>query len=402
MGALRTLRHWAWLSADRAAGRARVLLAINLVLAAAGVAAARRTDMPPVSVDFVSFYAAGALARAGAPAAAYDRAAHAREETSVIGAGRPYQFFFYPPVYLPLCAGLAALPYPAAFAAFEGVTGAAFLLVARAIAGPAARAAWLWPVLAFPAVFWTVGLGQNAFLTAALLGGATLLADRRPVLAGMLMGALCYKPHLALLIPVALVAGGRWRSFIAAGSTAAGLVAVSWLLYGDGTWQAYIGSFLASGGTYGSGRVSFAGMVSPFGAARLAGLPLHAALAVQGAFTLIAALTVAWIWRTSRSPAVRAAALLSGTMLSLPVLLLYDQLITLLAITWLAREGFLPWEKLTLAAAYLLPMLTLPLAALLDLPIAPLPAVLVLGVCVVRLRCGKTAPCSPSRPNALT
>jgi alpha-1,2-mannosyltransferase len=53
--------------------------------------------------------------------------------------------------------------------------------------------------LAFPAVFWTLGLGQNAFLTATLFGGFTLLLDRRPIAAGILLGLLCYKMCKVLL-----------------------------------------------------------------------------------------------------------------------------------------------------------------------------------------------------------
>jgi hypothetical protein len=77
-------------------------------------------------------------------------------------------------------------------------------------------------------------------------------------------------------------------------------------------------------------------------------------------------------------------------MIALPVVLLYDQLITLVALTWLAREGrgsgFLPWEKLALVGAFLLPMVGFPLSMMLELPVAPLPAVVLLALCVVRTR----------------
>ena len=63
------------------------------------------------SGDFVSLYAAGKLVLAGTPWLAYDQAAHELAEQAVHGAGAPYQFFFYPPVYLPICAVLATLPY---------------------------------------------------------------------------------------------------------------------------------------------------------------------------------------------------------------------------------------------------------------------------------------------------
>ena len=40
--------------------------------------------------------------------------------------------------------------------------------------------------LAYPAVLINIGHGQNGFLTAALLGGALIILDRRPILAGIL------------------------------------------------------------------------------------------------------------------------------------------------------------------------------------------------------------------------
>ena len=195
---------------------------------------------PPTSTDFVSFYAAGKLALAGTPALAYDQAAHAAAEVAATAPGIEYQFFFYPPVYLLLCAPLALLPYLAAFVVFQAATLAAWLLVMRRVILTMQGWAWCVPVLAYPAVFWTLGLGQNAFLTAALLGGTTLLLDKRPVLAGVLLGLLCYKPHLALLAPVALAAGGRWRSFAAAAATVAAVVGLSVALFGLDTWRAYL------------------------------------------------------------------------------------------------------------------------------------------------------------------
>src|SRR5439155_25718548 len=173
----------------------------------------------PTPTDFVSFYAAGALADAGTPSLAYDHAAHLAAEERVVGAGIQYQFFNYPPVFLLLCAALAPLPYLVAFVLFEAATLVLYLFVATRILGERSGTAVV-ALLAFPIVFWNLGLGQNAFLTAALFGAATLLIDRRPVVAGLLFGAVCYKPQFGLLVPLALAAGGYRRAFIAAGATA--------------------------------------------------------------------------------------------------------------------------------------------------------------------------------------
>jgi alpha-1,2-mannosyltransferase len=389
LGWIEQLRAGQWMRADTVVRLARVLLVINLILAGWAVAALQRIEpgAQPVSSDFVSFYAAGTLALDGRPAGAYDVATHQQAEAEAAGPGRGYQFFFYPPPYLILCSALATLPYRVAFAVFEAATLSLFLLAMHRLCSQVSWRVWLWPVSAFTPLFWTIGLGQNAFLTAALLAGATLLADRRPTLAGVLFGALCLKPHFGLLVPVALVAGGRWRSVVAAGGTVAGLVIASWLLYGWSSWEAYLRAFIGSGETYGSGRIAFAGMVSPFGAARLAGAPIDVALVLQGVMTLAAAITVGWIWRCSHRQAVRSAALLAGTMVALPVILLYDQMTTLVALAWLACEvrlfGPLPWEKLVLAAAYLLPLIGFPFSLIWNLPLAPLPAAMLLALCAV-------------------
>ena len=45
-------------------------------------------------------------------------------------------------------------------------------------------------------------VGQNGFLTAALIGGTLYLIPIRPVLAGICLGLLTYKPQYGLLFPM--------------------------------------------------------------------------------------------------------------------------------------------------------------------------------------------------------
>ena len=47
------------------------------------------------------------------------------------------------------------------------------------------------------------------------MGLALVLLDARPVLAGVLFGLLAYKPQFGLLIPLVLIATGRWKTFAA-------------------------------------------------------------------------------------------------------------------------------------------------------------------------------------------
>ena len=115
---------------------AAALLALELAGFAFFVAGTHGWITPlrrPVSTDFVSFYAAGRLADAGTPALVYDQAAHYAAEQAATEPGIAYNYFYYPPVFLLLCAVLARLPYLAAFVAFQAATLVPSLLVVRRI-----------------------------------------------------------------------------------------------------------------------------------------------------------------------------------------------------------------------------------------------------------------------------
>ncbi len=348
----------------------------------------------PTSTDFVSFYAAGKLADAGTPALAYDRAAHYAAEERATAPGITYNFFYYPPVFLLLCAALARLPYLIAFVVFEATTLGLYLLVVRRILGERG-CALLAPILAFPPVLWTIGLGQNGFLTAGLFGAATLLVDRRPRVAGVLFGALCVKPHFALLVPLALAAGGRWRAFAAALASAAGLCLLSLAIFGWQTWRAFFMAIAASHTVYVSGRIPFGGFVTPFGAARLLGFTPSASYALQAAATLAAAVLVAWVWRRNPPLPIRAASLVSATLVAVPLALFYDLVLAGVAGAWLLRsegEYRLPdWGKLVLVGLYVLSLNPRGIAMAWRLPIGPLIAVALAAlVATIALR-GKSA-----------
>jgi hypothetical protein len=375
-----------------------VLLAVELALFLFVVAGTHGLIVPlkkPTSTDFVSFYAAGSLADAGTPQLAYDRSAHYAAEERASEKGITYNFFYYPPVFLMLCAVLARMPYLVAFVTFEAVTLGFYLLVAtrilRSRGGLAATD--LIALIAFPPVLWTIGIGQNAFLTAALFGAATVFVDRRPVTAGLLFGGLCYKPHFAVLVPVALAAGRHWRALAAFIVSGLGLAAVSLFWFGWPTWQAFLIAAAASPGVYQSGRVAFAGFVTPFGAVLLLGGKPAAAYAVQAAAALSAAVLVAVVWRRRGSLPVRAAVLAAATLVAVPLAIFYDLMLASIAGLWLLRadgESGLPvWVKWTLAGLYALSLNPRALAETWHLPAGLLASLaLIVVVAVVARREG--------------
>ena len=384
------LRSGEWWTSSRVRTFAIILLVLEITIFSFLVAGTHGWIVPldkPNTTDFVSFYAAGTLANAGAPALAYDQTAHLAAEEALVGQGIQYQFFNYPPVYQALFMSFARLPYLMSFVLFEVATLLLYLGVARRVLddyGPTALLA----LIAFPAVWWNIGLGQNAFLTAALFGAATLFVDRRPVLAGVCFGALCYKPHFALLVPLALAVGGHWRAFFAAAGSAAALMLGSLALLGWETWHGFLLTAGASHSVYKSGRILFGGMVSPFGAVRLIGGSVTLAYAVQAVFTVVAVAVVTVVWRRGGSLPVRSAVLASATLVAIPLALLYDLMLGTIAACWLLRGGqktaMQGWEKTALAILYAALLDSRGLAEQFSLPVTTMAALGLFGLATHR------------------
>ena len=164
----------------------------------------------PVGYDFMAFWSGGRMALDGAAADAYNPLKIIEAHRLAIPQVETLYLWHYPPPYFLAVAPLGAMPYLLALAAFLGLSLWIWAPVSRA-AAPDPRA--LWAIIALPAGLICLIHGQNGFLTAALVGGALLLLDKRPWLAGALIGLLVIKPHLAVLFPIALIASGRWRPY---------------------------------------------------------------------------------------------------------------------------------------------------------------------------------------------
>jgi len=346
-----------WLTRERV--RAYTLIVIVVELLGLGIVAGRTYGLflpvdPPTSLDYMSFQAAGTLADSGLAASAYNEKILGQTEKDLYGDQRiPLFGFYYPPVFALLCALLALLPFTLSYLVFMAATALAYFVVLRGtIRDPLILAA----LATFPAVFFTAIVGQNAFLTTALLGGGLLLLDRRPILAGILFGAMCYKPHFLILVPVALIAGAHWRALLAAAVTGAVLTGLSLALFGWGAWLAFLTNILFAQSVFESGRVGFHYLVSIYGAVRLIGGGNAVALGLQALATIGAAAAVGIVWYRQPEPAIRAAMLIAGTLVAVPVILFYDLLPATVALAWLIddtrRRGWLPWEKLIICAMW--------------------------------------------------
>lgn len=370
------LREAAWLSADRAQAYVRVL-AVMLAIVTIGWVALSRNGVTvtgfPLGSDFVSFWAASGLALDGRPEAAYDPAAHYIVQRSAVPAtDESYYAFLYPPVFLLVCLPLSALPYLWSLTIWLCVTGLAYWHCLRALL-PQRWAAV--PILAYPAVLMNAGHGQNGFLTAACFGAGALALDRRPVLAGLAFGGLVFKPHLAIVIPFALMAAGRWRTLIAAALSASALCLLSWLVFGSDTWRGFLAQTALARAVLEQDLVGPAKMVSTFAAVRLLGGGVAAAYAAQIAVGL-ALCGVLWGIHRARPAGLDLGALMAAmAVLASPFLLDYDLVLLALPMAWLMasaqRTGFRPWEKTVLFVVFIAPLLIRTISLRLGFPLGP-------------------------------
>jgi hypothetical protein len=376
----------AWLDADRVRFFSRALaLAQGLLLAffIAGTHGWLVAGVGPNTTDFASFYAAGTLANAGTPALAYDQTAHLAAEEKATEKGIGYEYFFYPPTFLLLCAPLARLPYLVSFVLFEAATLAAWLALTRRIAGPGSVA----PLLACSSVWWTLGIGQNALLSGTVMAAATLMLPRRPTASGMVFAAQCFKPHLGLLVPVALLARRQYRAFAAATVTLVAFVGASVLLFGVDTWRRFLAVERIAPTTLYSGKVALAAHIDMRGGAMLLGLDPSLAGGLQIVVTILALLAALIIWRHG-DYATRAAALAAGTLAIIPFALFYDLILATVAGAWLVQAGretgFLRGEKTILALCVVADLITYPVGKAAHLPFGVLIAPALLGLCYRR------------------
>ena len=390
---LSSLRQGSWLSPTMVRRIGGGLFAAELTLFAVLALATYNVFGPmpePVSTDFISFYAAGRLANDGMPELAYDSAMHSMTEQAIFGdTGLRYHHFLYPPVFLPICQALAAIDYLPSQVAFIFLTAAAYFCALRVVLGGGRR---ILLFFTFPPLFFAAALGQNSFLTAALIGIATWFIDRRPFFAGIIWGLQCFKPHFLLMTPVALVAGGRWRALAGLTLSMMSMIALSLFLYGTKCWAAYIPVALHAPAVFESGEIPPSGMVSVFAAARLLGASPLVSYAVQGVGAAIAGALVVVVWRRSTRSALRAAVLVAASGLAVPVILFYDLLPLSIAIAWMARDisttGVRSWEKTAMTLVWALSGLVLPFAEWLGVPVGPIPAVLVLAMAANRAIAG--------------
>ncbi|MEZ5779238.1 MAG: glycosyltransferase family 87 protein [Paracoccaceae bacterium] len=348
----------------------------------------------PLGHDFVAFWTAARLHAEGGLAAVYDLGRMAALQASV--AVRPgLLLWHYPPVYLMLVLPLAALPFAGAWALFSAGGMTALALAARRLLPAPGLIGWA-ALFGAPVIAVTLIQGQNgAWFAAILIGGFLARGHGRGWLAAALFALLMAKPHIAVLVPVALAAAGDWRLIGRTFAAMLALAGITTLILGPEAWQWFLTNTRMLRVPLGD-RALLAQMPTAYAALLMVGAPVWAAVAAQGA---TAALAVAAVWRawrrTTAGGDLPLAVLLMAALLVPPYAFRYDMVVTLAATLIVARQGvrtgFLPGEKLAVSVLWLGPALFPALALATGLQTGPLLLLLGLHTAFRRLKMGPSS-----------
>lgn len=329
-----------------------VLVALLLLVPFIRPAAILLADGPGPLSDFDLFHASAHAIIAGDAARLYDEAWYGALQRRLFGFELG-GIWTYPPPYDALIAPLGLLPRPAAMLMFTMGTLVAYLLVLRRLAG-----AWLGLALLLltPLLMSVVILGQNGLLTGALTGLAAIGLVERRRWAGVPLGLMVIKPHLAAGLALNVLVARDWRTVLTAALTVALALAAATLALGAAVWPAFLAGVAHTSERLAGDGFPLYRMVSVYAAARTLGASPAAATMAQA---VMAVLAIAAIVVAQRRLPLRQAlgiACIAGLMIS-PYAFDYDLPVAgiglVLLLPALAKAGR-PAELVLAYAAFLL------------------------------------------------
>ncbi|WP_143150234.1 glycosyltransferase family 87 protein [Erythrobacter sanguineus] len=325
----------------RRIGQSRLILIAFVLVAVmlAGISAIRfqapeLLGQDKLLTDFDAFHIAGTLAGRGDVADAYTASAmmDAQAERSPTAKLMPWT---YPPPFTLFVDALADLPVGVAYVLFILASFGFYLVVLHRIAGT-----WLPGVLLFvmPAVLVNLRVGQNGFLVAALIGAFLLAWRDRKMAAGVPLGLMIIKPHLAAGIGLLALFGRRWSVLAIAALVALGALGLSTLAYGFGVWPAFLGAVAEAGAFLAGGHYSLFRMGSVYAALRSWGLPADWAMTGHLVGALAALGLLAWVSLAKFAFRHRAALICALSLFVSPYSYDYDLAILGVGLAFIAPD----------------------------------------------------------------
>lgn len=289
-----------------------VLVALLLLVPFIRPVAILLAEGPGPLSDFDMFHASARAIVAGDAVRLYDEPWYRGLQQQLYGFDMG-GIWTYPPPYDALIAPLGLLPRAAAMLLFTSGTLVAYLLVLRRLAG-----AWLGVTLLLltPLLMSVTILGQNGLLTGALAGLAALGLVERRRWAGVPLGLMVIKPHLAAGLALNVLVARDWRTVLTAALTVTLALATATLALGTAVWPAFLAGVAHTSERLAGDGFPLFRMVSVYAAARTLGASPAAATVVQAVMAVIAIAAIVIAQRRLPLRQALGVACIAGLMIS--------------------------------------------------------------------------------------
>lgn len=286
--------------------------------------------------DFTVFWTA---ARAD-PRIIFDIEAITRAQDPLLGGAVGPRPFVNPPSFLPWLKPFSWMPFFPALAVWSFIGVSAFAIAARQLVDWRHYAL----ILIAPAFVLAFVAGQATFFLATAVIVAILTLERRPILAGVLLGLTAtIKPQVVLLAPLALMAGGHWRALLATLATGILVGVTCVLVQGVQLWLAWLEALKAFAEIAKVHYLINRG-ATPTSLAHTMGLEGPAAMAFVWVLAACGVALVFGVFRASRDHLHRLTALIVGSLLCVPYAMPYETVPLLIpASIWLMGEDRRRW-----------------------------------------------------------
>jgi hypothetical protein len=285
-------------------------------------------------VDFDAFYVAGQMAERGQAVETYDAGEMMAAQRQFSGTIDFMPWTYLPP-YLLVVQMLAQLPIGISFLAFFAATFGFYLFVVRRIAGqylPGVMIAILPTILALART------GQNGFLTAGLIGAFLLAFSEGRRIAGLPLGLMVIKPHLAAAVALLALLDRRWSTIAMAGGIVAASLLAATTAYGMAIWPAFFSGLRDAGQFLAAAYYPLYRMSSIYAAVLAFGGSPTVALAVHLAGALGAVGVLVWAYVRRWEPRLLAATACVSSVFISPYNYDYDLAIIGIAIAFVLPE----------------------------------------------------------------
>ena len=345
-----------------------LLILISLVASANGI-----IDLQgkPIATDFVTFYSASQLLQTSSPSTLYNTLSI--HEAQKLLANDKVQLFawHYPPPFMLIVYPLHFFSYYSAWLLWTLFTIIPLLLLLSIIYRHSLAVLIF---LAFPGTFQNIIHGQNGFLTAFLIGAGLWLLNKKPIISGLLLGSLIYKPHFAILVVPALLAGRHYKALSGVTAAITLWIATTIILWGGAPWTAFFENLPFAGRLLEAGALPFFKIPTPLSGALMIGLSVQLSRIIQLIFSLFAIASAIYIWRNSNDHGLKMSTLIVSALVASPFAFDYDLVILAPVIAILLAQPVQEDKSCRNWALFFwtLPFLSPAVAAITSIQIAPL------------------------------